>query len=127
MEVIFFRSKEKPTYYLIYKGKNGVNAQKMMRKITNTFEYENSGFPKVEVELAYVLKTELSGEFFDFLAEVASTNHIEHPSYNDDSFKAWYEFKEYEPGKWLKDFHKYHNSKIEELMKNSQGTQATLF
>jgi hypothetical protein len=127
MEVVFYRSKEKPNYYLIYKGKNGVNAEKMLRKLTNAGEYENSGFPKVDVELAYIFKTELNGEFFDFLAEIASTNHIEHPSYNDDSFKAWHEFKNYEPEKWLIDFQQFHNSKIEELMKNSQGMQTTLF
>lgn len=127
MEIVFYRSKEKPNYYLLYKGKNGVNAEKMLRKLTNTGEYENSGFPRVDVELAYIFKTELNGEFFDFLAEVASTSHIEHSSYNDDSFKAWYEFKSYEPEKWLNDFQQYNKSKIEELMKNSQGLQTTLF
>jgi hypothetical protein len=127
MEIVFYRSKEKPNYYLLYKGKNGVNAEKMLRKLTNTGEYENSGFPRIDVELAYIFKTELNGEFFDFLAEVASTSHIEHSSYNDDSFKAWYEFKSYEPEKWLNDFQQYNSSKIEELMKNSQGTQTTLF
>jgi hypothetical protein len=90
-------------------------------------EYENSGFPKIDVELANVFKTELNGEFFDFLAEVVSTSHIEHPSYNDDSFKAWYEFKSYEPEKWLKDYQQYNNSKLEKQMKNSLGTQTTLF
>ena len=127
MEVVFYRSKENPSYYLLYKGKNGVNAEKMLRKLTNTGEFENSGFPRVDVELAYIFKTELNGEFFDFLAEVASTSHIEHSSYNDDSFKAWYEFKSYEPEKWLNDFQQYNNSKIKELMKNSQELQTTLF
>ena len=98
-----------------------------MRKLTNTGEYENSGFPRIDVELAYIFKTELNGEFFDFLAEVTSTSHIEHSSYNDDSFKAWYEFKSYEPEKWLNDFQQYNNLKIEELMKNLQGLQTTLF
>jgi len=127
MEVVFYRSKEKPNYYLIYKGKNGVNAEKMLRKLTNTGEYGNSGFPKIDVELAHIFKTELNGEFFDFLAEVVSTSHLEHPSYNDDSFKAWYEFKSYEPEKWVNDFRQYNNSKIEELIKNSHGIQTTLF
>jgi hypothetical protein len=127
MEIVFYRSKEKPDFYLIYKGKNGVNAEKMLRKLTNTGEFENSGFPKIKVELAYIFKTELNGEFFDFLADVLSSNHIEHPLYNDDSFKAWHEFKNYEPEKWLKEFHVYHNSKIEEVLKKSQGMQTTLF
>jgi hypothetical protein len=128
MEIVFYRSKEKPTYYLLYKGKNGVNAEKMFRKLTNAREFEDSGFERVEVELAYILKTELNGEFFDFLAELVSSNHIEHSSYNDDSFKAWYEFKNYEPEKWLKSFQEYYNSKIEELMKNTQqGLQTKLF
>lgn len=128
MEVVFYRSKEKPNYYLIYKGRNGANTEKMLRKLTNSGEFENSGYPKIDVELAYILKTDLKGDFFEFLAEVVSTNHSEHPRYNDDSFKAWYEFKNYEPDKWLKEFQVYNNSRIEELMKNTQqGVQTTLF
>jgi len=119
MEIVFYRNKEKLNYYLIYKGKNGVNAERMLRKLTNTGEYENSGFPKIDVELAYIYKTNLNWDFFDFLAEVISTNHIEHPRYNDASFKAWYEFKSYEPEKWLEDFQQYHNSIIKELMKKT--------
>jgi hypothetical protein len=127
MEIVFYRSKEKPNYYLLYKGKNGVNAEKMLRILTHTGEHENSGYPKIDVELAYIFKTELNRDFFDFLAEVVSTNHIEHPSYNGETFKAWYEFKSFEPEKWLNDFHQYNNSKIEEVIKNSQGIQTTLF
>jgi len=127
MEVVFYRSKENPNYYLLYKGKNGVNAEKMLRKLTNTEEYENSGFPKIDVELAYIFKTDLNVEFFDFLAEIVSTNQIEHPKYNDPTFKAWLEFKNYDPEKWVADFHEYCKLKHEEYLKSLHGIQTTLF
>jgi hypothetical protein len=128
MEVVFYRSTKNPNLFLLYKGKNGVNAEKMLRKLTNRGEYENSGFPKIEVEIAYLLKTDLDSEFFDFLVEVVSTKHTEHLTYNDDSFKAWYEFKNFEPDIWLKEFQVYNNSRSEEFMKGiQQGTQTTLF
>jgi hypothetical protein len=127
MEIVFYKNKEMPNYYLIYKGKDGVNAEKMLRKLTNSGEYENSGFPKIDVELAHVLKTKLDGAFFHFLANVVSTNHIAHLQYNDESFKAWHEFNNYEPEKWLVEFQKFNILKFEEMIKNSQGVQQTLF
>ncbi len=128
MEIVFYRSKEKPNYYLIYKGGKNVNWERMLRILTNTGEHENSGYPKVDVEFGYIFKTECDQDFFDFLAEVVSTNHTEHPKYNGVSFKAWYEFKNYEPDKWLKEFKVYKNLKYEEFMKSTQiGMQTTLF
>lgn len=128
MEIVFYKSKERLNYYLLYKGKNGVNAEKMLRKLTNMGEFENSGFEKIEIELGEILKTELNGDFFQFLIEKVSTNHIVHPTYNDETFKAWYEFKDYEPEKWLKEFEVYQSSKIQQLLANTrQGLQTTLF
>ncbi len=128
MEIVFFKSKEKPDYYLLYKGKNGVNAEKMLRKLTNTGEFENSGFEKIEIELGKILKTGLNGDFFQFLIEKVSTNHIVHPTYNDETFKAWYEFKDYKPEKWLEEFEAYQNSKIQQLIADiRQGFQTSLF
>lgn len=128
MEIVFYRNKEKPNYYLLYKGKNGVNAEKMLRKLTNQGEFENSGFDKVNVEIGYILKTELNGEFFEFIVESISSNHIDHPSYNDEAFKAWYEFKSFEPEKWTNKFNSFQNSRIDELVKNTQqGLQTSMF
>lgn len=128
MEIVFYRNINKPDYYLLYKGKDGVNAGKMLRKLTNTGEFEDSGFDKVDVELAYCFKTELNGEFFDFITEAISSNHIEHPYYNNDGFKAWYEFKNYEPDKWVRNFQESYQSKLQEILKSTQeGIQTSLF
>ncbi len=128
MEIVFYRNKEKPNYYLLYKGKNGVNVEKMLCKLTNMGEFENSGFEKVEIELAHVLKVDLNGEFFQFLVDNVSTNYIEHPFYNDETFKAWYEFKKYEPEKWFKEFETFQDARISEQRKNNpHGLQTTLF
>ncbi len=128
MEIVFYKSKENLNHYLLFRGANGVNAEKMLQKLTNTGEFENSGYDRVDVELAFILKTNLNGEFFEFVVENISTNHIPHPFYDGETFRAWYEFKNYEPEKWLEHFNTFQNTRIEELMKNSQqGLQTTLF
>ena len=127
MELVFYRSKERPNYYLIYKDRTSVNAERMLRILNNTGEYINSGFPKVDVELAYRLEIGLMHDFLNFLIEKVATNHIEHPKYNGQSFQAWHEFKNYEPEKWLNDFQQYQNLKFEETMKHFKGTQVSLF
>ncbi len=119
MEIVFYRNKEKPNYYLLYKGKNGVNAKKMLRKLTNVGEYENSGFDMVNVEIGYILKTELGNDFFEFITLTISSNHIDNPSYNDETFKAWCEFKSFEPEKWMSEFNAFQNSKIDEYSDES--------
>jgi hypothetical protein len=128
MVLLFFKSKERENYYLIYKGNNGVDIQRMLRLVTNTGEFENSGYDKVEVELGYVLKTDLNRGFLEFIVENIATNYIPHPWYNSENFNAWHEFKKYEPEKWITQFNAYKIWKITELAKSNQkGKQATLF
>jgi len=134
MNVVFFRSLEHLDYYFIYKGGDGVNAERYLRMFTHTGEYENSGYPKINIELAYILKTKelgynfchyLEDDFFKYLYEIVATNRIPHPRYNDAAFRAWYEFKKYDPKKWLNDFQEY---RIKELTTNRHyGIQQTLF
>ena len=128
MEILFCRNIDKPDYYLLYRGRNRVNAERMLRIFTHTGEFENSGYPQINVELAYILKTELDTEFFNFLVDNVSSNCIEHPPYNCGTYKAWYEFKQYDPEKWVKDFEEYQIAKKKELTKNMQyAIQKSLF
>lgn len=127
MEIIFYKSIEHPDYYLLYRA-NGVKADKMLQKLTNTGEFENSGYEKVEIEIGFTLKADVSETFFDYLIENVSTNHIPHPQYNGQAFQAWFEFKNYEPEKWLAEFEIYNNHRREEFLKETNaGTQPTLF
>lgn len=116
MKIVFFRNKEMEDYYLIFNGKHGVNPEQRKRLFNNEGEYEKSGYPKVNVEVAYILTNNFGQEFFDYL-EVVATNIIKHPDYYGEYFKAWLEFKNYEPEKWIKDFEKYKLEKYE-LNKN---------
>jgi hypothetical protein len=124
MEMVFYKSKEYPGYYLIYKGLNGVNAERMLRVMTNAGEFENSGYPKVDIELGFIFKTDAPDSFLDYLTEKVATNHIAHSKYNDVVFRAWYEFKDVENAdKWLADYYSYQN----ENKASSQVIQAVLF
>lgn len=106
MEIVFFKSKEYPDFYLIYKGKNGENVERTLRNLTNTGEFENSGYPKVEIELGFTLKTDAPESFLDYLTERVATNQIAHPNYNTQNYRAWYEFKDVtNPDKWLADYY----------------------
>ncbi len=127
MEIIFYRNKQKPDYFLLYKGKNGVDPQKMLHKLAHTGKFVNSGYVKVDIELGHILKTEQDSDFFHFLADDISSNHIPHQMYNDETFKAWYEFKEFKPNEWLKIFEDIHKAKTEPLVDTQHGTQITLF
>jgi hypothetical protein len=128
MEIIFYKSKEHPNYYLLYKGANGVKADKMLQKLTNTGEFENSGYEKVEIEMGFVLKTDANEKFFDYLIEKVATNHIPHPLYNGQAFRAWYEFKNFEPENWVNEFNVYDNRRREEFLKaTNAGTQTAMF
>lgn len=124
MEIVFYKSKEHPGYYFIYKGRNGVNAERMLRNLTNKDEFENSGYPKVELEMGFILKTDAPESFLDYLIKNVATNHIVHPQYNGQNFSAWYEFKDVaNPGKWLTDYYSYQ----QESKANVSAIQTVLF
>lgn len=94
MQVIFYKSKEHKNFYLIYKGGNGENPQRMLQKITHTGEYTDSGYGHLEIEFGFAFNTETADNFIDFLVEQVSTNHIENSEYDNTSFRSWYEFKD---------------------------------
>ena len=124
MEIVFYKSKEHPKHYLLYKGANGVNAERMLKKLTNTGEFENSGYQKLELEMGFTLKTDVSESFLDFLSENVATNHIVHPDYNSQNFRAWYEFKDVtNPDKWLTDYYSFQ----QENKANVSTVQTMLF
>jgi len=128
MEINFYKSKEYPNYYLLYKGANGVKADKMLQKLTNTAEFENSGYEKVEIEMGFILKTDANEKFFDYLFEKVATNHIPQPLYNGQAFRAWYEFKNFEFENWVNEFNIYDNHRREEFLKaTNAGTQIAMF
>ena len=128
MDIIFFRNKEKPTFYLIHQSNDAEEkAQILFEKFTKVGIYENSGYPDLDVEIAYIYKTDLGSDFFDFLADEIATNHSENRLCNSGPFRSWYEFKSYEPEKWVADFHEYERLKYDELRKSLPGIQTTLF
>ncbi|MBI1780761.1 MAG: hypothetical protein HYR66_05270 [Sphingobacteriales bacterium] len=123
MEILFFKSKYYPDFYFIYKGKNGVNAERMLRNFSNTGEFENSGYPKIEIEMGFTLKTDAPESFVDYLTENVATNHIVHPDYNSQNFRAWYEFKDVTNiDKWLTDYYSLQENKA-----NVSTVQTMLF
>jgi len=124
MEIVFYKSKEYSNYYLIYKGLNGVNAERMLRVMTNAGEFANSGYPQVDIEMSFIFKTDAPESFLDYLTEKVATNHIAHSKYNDGVFRAWYEFKDVKNvDKWLADYYSYHN----ENKSSSKVIQTVLF
>jgi hypothetical protein len=124
MEILFYKSKEYPGFYFIYKGKNGANAELMLRNLTNTGEFEDSGYPKVELEMGFTLKTDAPESFLDYMTETVATNHILHPTYNTHTFRAWYEFKDVtNPDKWLTDYYSFQ----QENKANVSTVQTMLF
>ncbi len=129
MELVFYKSKEHKDYYLIYKGKNGVDPKVFLEKITHTGQHVNSGHYHAEIELGFVLKTDFDYKFFDYLIEYVATNHIHNPDYDNATFRSWYEFKEINnTDKWLNDFFDFQKQSLYELQKaNGIGMQTALF
>jgi hypothetical protein len=129
MEIIFFRNKANPDYYFIYKGGNNVDAQLRLERYTHTGRLHNSGYPKIDVEIAFVLKTDLSDKFFNYLADMIATNHMPDKDYNcGGSFRAWYEFKDLSnPQKWIESFIQYQREQDKKKSIKIQTPQATLF
>lgn len=129
MQLIFYKSKEHNNHYLIYKGGNGENPQRMLQKLTHTGNHTESGYGHLEIEFGFSFRTDAADNFINFLVEHVATNHIENPDYDLSTFRSWYEF----PGKpdtekWMADFSEYQNKKRQELMKtNTNGMQTALF
>lgn len=116
MEIIFYKSKEHPNFYLVYRGMNGVKPEKHIKKMVHSEGYEDSGFPKIEIEIGFVIKTDAPESLFEYLVERVTTNHIHIEKYNEGTFRAWYEFKDVSnPEKWITDFYSYQQ-------KNKSGT-----
>lgn len=106
MEIVFYKSKEHADFYMVYKGRNGCKPEEHIKRLTNTCGFENSGYPKIEIEIGFVIKTEAPDAYFMFLIQQIATNHIPLPKYNDAMFQGWYEFKNVSnPAKWLADFY----------------------
>ncbi len=119
MEIVFYKSKEHKDHYLLYNAANNCNPERMFQKLTSTGDFPNSGYPVIEItEVSYVLKTDLDFGFFDYLAEKAATNHIPN-QYDGGAFRAWYEFKTFDPVKWMNEFYFYENSKNNRFENNS--------
>jgi len=128
MEIVFYKSREHPDYYLLYRGANNCNPERMFQKLTATGDFPNSGYFFIDItEVSYILKTDANEKFFDYLAEKVATNHIPN-EYDGRNYHAWYEFKNYEPEKWLNDFYAYENRRREEFLKaNNISVQTSLF
>ena len=128
MKITFFRNKDNPDLYLIHKGNNNEDIEILLHIMNHTGEYEDSGFPKINVEIAYFFITEENSDFFEYLADVVATECIKDPIYNDESFKAWYKFKIYEPEKWISDYLEIKKLKEASLIKLFRPiTQMELF
>ena len=125
MEIVFYKSKEHPGFYLLYKGMNGHKPQEHIKRLTHTDGFENSGYPKIEIEIGFVIKTDAPDSFFEYLVEEVATNHIPVSKYDEGKYRAWYEFKNItEADKWLADYHSYQQVK---KINNPSTVQAILF
>ena len=114
MDIIFFRNKEKPTFYFIHQSSNiEEKAQELLEKFTKVGIYENSKYPSLDI--SYTYKRDLGSNFFIFFSDEIITNHSENRLCNSKTFCSWYEFKSYEPEKQVADFCKYERLKNEEL------------
>lgn len=129
MELVFYKSKEHKNYYFIYKGRNGVDPNTMLEKITHTGEHKNSGYSHAEIEVCFVLKMETNDAFLDYLIKYVATNHIENPEYDNTTFRSWYEFKDINnTEKWVSDFYDFQKKGYQELQKaNGNVMQTSLF
>ena len=129
MELVFYKSKEHKDYYFIYKGRNGLDPNTMLEKITHTGEHADSGYYHEEIEMGFVFKTEAKGDFLEYLIEHIATNHIPNLEYDNATFRSWYEFKDLSnTEKWLNDFYEFEKNRYAEFLKeNNIGVQTSLF
>ena len=127
-DLVFFKSKEMPDYYLLYAGRLSEYPDIMAQKFNHT-GLPNSGYPYAATDYAYSINAYEPHYFMDYIVEHIATNHIPHPKINADDRRAWYELKTYEPEKWVKEYDDFRNAKNEEnrKMMQQQPRQLTLF
>lgn len=129
MIIVFFKSKEYPDHYFLYRGINGTNVEEKFQKFTHTGEHYNSGYLHMEIERGPEFTTQLPNSFFEFLVEKIATNHIPHPKYDAQNYRAWYEFKKIDFDSWHEQFERHQadmkKAFASEVPKN--GIQITLF
>ena len=126
--IIFYRSKEKPDYYLLYSGRYSHKSKEMLYILNHIGKYENSGYEQVDVELAYILETDQAKEFLNFIAQYISSDYIEHSFYSGGVVCAWCKLERYEPERWQRTFDTFKEQKIMELSKKPrQRVQLSLF
>ena len=126
MKIIFYKSKEHPDYYFLYKTSDNDKPERMLQKLTHTGEHKDSGYLHVELEMGAELITNQPYQFLDFLVENIATNHIPFKEYNGMNFRVWYEFKEFNFQAWQKKFEEYQLELKKELAENSNNSvQAT--
>lgn len=125
MKIVFFESIEHPGFYLIYKAKQGfTKIEEMHRRLTNTGEFENSGYPKIEIKPGFIIELDAPESFFSFLADHVSTNHVSHPKYDVESYRAWYEFIDLSnTDKWLTKYYSWQRENI----RSTSAIQTRLF
>lgn len=124
MEIVFYKSIEHANYYLVYRGKNKCKPEEHIKRLTHGKGFENSGYPKIDVEMGFTIKTDAPDSFFEYLVEHVATNHIPVEKYNVEIYRAWYEFKDVtNPDKWLNDYYSY----TPENKANASTVQAVLF
>ncbi len=107
MKIVFFKSKEYPDHYFLYRTTDGNNIERMFQKFTHTGEHENSGYLHMEIEIGPQLIMQQPDSFFEFLVEQIATNHILHTEYDAQNYRAWYEFKTIDFDAWQKKFEEY--------------------
>jgi len=137
MTIIFYRSTEMPDYYFLYSGAWVGIPEETLQCFTHTGKHENSGYPHIDIEMGYILKAKLqrgnipeytlNEEFYKFLINNVSTNHIPHERFNVYKYSAWHEFKTFEPEKWLKAFEDFKDQQVREQKKNAPPVQLKLF
>lgn len=131
MEIVFYRNLKMTDFYLLHSQYFKINTDRYLGKFNHTGEFINSGYPKIEIEFAFRFQTDEDIKFFEYLADIIPTNYIKDPFYNGTNFRAWCEFKSFDPEKWLNNYQKYQEEeykKYKESLKNNQiGVTQTLF
>ncbi len=67
MKIVFFKSKEYPDHYFLYRTTDGNNIERMFQKFTHTGEHENSGYLHMEIEIGPQLIMQQPDSFLNFL------------------------------------------------------------
>ncbi len=124
MKIVFFKSREHPDYYFLYRTIDGNNVERMFQKFTHTGEHENSGYLHMNIEMGPQFVTKHPDSFFEFLLEEIATNHIPHPEYNAQNYRAWHEFKNFDFDSWQIQFEDY-KLKKDIAVEGINSTQAT--